>query len=305
MATISIDPDNVPVLTIAELSAVLTPTRTHELPVMKSGATEKITTAQIIDILKDELLAGTYAFTGDIDLAGNALLNNVVPGILIAETWFDTSDASFDFDSRTRFAILDMGAAGGAGGGSLSTASQASAGSGGNCGSFGRKYIDVEGLTTKQCQILLGTGGTGSAGAVGSDGGDSSYIDENGTSTLAGGKGGQIINTQVHKWGPQTASNATSTGFDRITPGYNGDSAHCTGTTINATVIAHGGKGADSPWGKGGGAVALQSSSNTQAAGTNASGFCSGGGGGSTALLGTTTAGGNGGDGVACLREYM
>lgn len=210
--------------------------------------------------------------------------------------------ATYTPTAGTKFAIVEMQAAGGGGGnGNSSGSGQVGAGSGGGAGNTLRVLVDVSDIGT--ATITHGAAGAGAttAGGNGGDAADSSY-DDGTTSWIArGGLGGPgdenrtVATIRASSTAP--SSNSVTAGANHVATiksiiGDSGDGGMCI-----STAAVRGGQGGNSPWGNGG----RMTYRNTDGinVGANGRGYGSGGSGG--ASMGAQAGGANGGDGAPAI----
>lgn len=209
--------------------------------------------------------------------------------------------ATYTPTAGTKYAIIEMQAAGGGGGNGNSSSGQVGAGSGGGAGNTLRVLVDVSAIGT--ATITHGAAGAGatSAGADGGNASDSTYSDGTTSWTVRGGLGGpgdenrSVATIRASSTAP--SSNSVTAGANHVATIKNmiGDSG--AGGMCISTAAVRGGEGGNSPWGNGG-RMTYRNTDGTNV-GANGRGYGSGGSGG--ASMGAQPGGANGGDGAPAL----
>ncbi|BCG50058.1 hypothetical protein [Ralstonia phage RP13] len=221
----------------------------------------------------------------DVSAAVGRLLN--VQKFLTAGTFTYTPTTG-----TTRILAKMVGAGGGGGGAQATNSSQNSCGGGGGSGAYAELFL-TGGFSGQT--IITGAAAVNTAGANGNNGGLTSFC---GISCAGGAGGWMAINTSYAFAMPSSASMAVSgslTASGIIVLSLNGNCGHV--GILNPAIGTFGGRGADSPLGAGGIAIA----SGVGGAGTN------NGGGGAGSVLGTNgtaLAGGQGAPGGVIIYEY-
>ncbi|HDR2874315.1 TPA: hypothetical protein QCK10_001435 [Enterobacter roggenkampii] len=191
-----------------------------------------------------------------------------------------------------------VGGGGGGGGCAANPASQASGGQGGGAGAFGAGWY-----TSGFSGVLVTVGAAGTAGTAGgvsgvNDGGNGGTTSFGSLLSVSGGLGGKPgASLLLVAIGQSTTTNtATITGANLFS--YAGDDGACAILAKTASPGSISGRGASSAYGKGAGAVSLQSD------GLAASGRGAGGSGGISYASAAAQAGGAGTAGIVIIWEY-
>lgn len=322
-----------PNITITELPATIVGKQINELPSIVNAlgsdiipayqaSTGRITVAQMLALVIDgasssfntlqKLEVGKLSVDGsdqmdsDLDLGGFWLANHAAKGMLVREPQIITStNPSWPYHARTKFAIVDLWGAGGAGGGiDAGTSGTARAGNGGTSGAYCRKFIDVTALAARTANIQIGAAGTGVSGSTGGNGGASSYVDEDITLTANGGNGGAGSTGASEISSLAQATLPLATGGDINVHGSIDYPLLVIGATTMSNMLAQSGNGGNSRFGVGGLSIYMRSTTGTSSAGNNASGFAAGGGGAICISTGGARAGGNGAPGLCIIYEF-
>jgi hypothetical protein len=230
----------------------------------------------------------------------------------VKTTLVTASDSAWAFDSKTVFAEVSAVGGGGGGGGALSSlAANATAGNGGAAGAYGRKIWDVSALTIRTLNITIGAGGAGgtSGGNDGSNGGTTTVIDGDSSVTLTapGGEAGagDSNGTSLTQFRQSSGGEKIATGGDVNLPNQNGEGGFYQGTGIASALLAKGGTGGNSPYGRGGKGAQERGTSGANSDGVDGAGYGAGGGGGASIANGGSGLGGDGMGGVVEVKEYM
>jgi hypothetical protein len=222
----------------------------------------------------------------------------VTGGSLLSVT-YHTSSTTHNFNSRTRFALVEV-QGGGAGAGTVGNTSGAATSGGGGAGGYTRKFFSTAGISS-------GTVVVGAGGASATNGGDSSWSD--GTNTLTGSGGTastSVTGTTTFQFAPGGAGGGASGGDVNINGAY-GLAGASAGPALegagNASVAS--GAGGNSQLGNGGGGRTFSlSAAPISATGLNGTGRGSGGGGGAVSLSGGGVSGGAGTSGTVIVWEF-
>ena len=206
--------------------------------------------------------------------------------------------ATYTPTAGTKYAIVEMQAAGGGGGNGNSNGSgQVGAGSGGGAGNTIQVLLDVSAIGTATITHGAAGGGGSSSGASGGTASDSSYTDGSTSFWVRGGAGGSGDENHT---GPAIAAASLAPSANFVTAGANhvttikqligslGEGGMCLGAQA-----CRGGAGGDSLWGRGG-RMTYRNSDGTSVGQT---GSWYGGGGSGGASMGSQLNGANGGDG--------
>lgn len=210
--------------------------------------------------------------------------------------------ATYTPTAGTKYAIIEMQAAGGGGGnGNSSGSGQVGAGSGGGAGNTLRALVDVSAIGT--ATITHGAAGAGGATASsdGASASDSSYDDGTTSWIVRGGSGGPgdenrtVATIRASSAAP--LANSVTAGANHVATIKNmiGDSG--AGGMCVSTAAVRGGEGGNSPWGNGG----RMTYRNTDGINVGASGRGYGSGGSGGASMGTQAGGADGGDGAQAI----
>lgn len=204
-----------------------------------------------------------------------------VSGSLINVQVF-TASGTYTPTSGMGNCVIQCLGGGGAGGGTPSNA--LSGGGGGGSGGFSQSYVTAATIGASQT-VTIGAGGTGVSNATGNAGGDTSV----GTIVIAKGGSGGIV-APASDVGQGGAGGVAGTG-NIVIPGNAG---------MKLGTNGGGGGGAGSYFG---GAVGVNSTSNSN--GTNAvANTGAGGSGGWNLTVSANRTGGNGGSGLVIIYEY-
>lgn len=280
--------------------------------ILSASASAPLAT-EIVGVTTDSLIGRDTAGTGNAELLGIGTGLQLVSGVLssvslIGMSFITASTNPFTFDSKCVFAIVEGVAGGAGGGGALSCSStQTSIGNGGAGGGWGRKFVNVSALTTKTCSLVVGAAGVGISGSDGTDGGSSSYTDENGTSTLAGGVAGvarPVISGERLYMQGIAASQPNGSGWDQNLRGEAEDPGFCTGILASGYASIRSGRGGNSPWGVGGNCIATQGNFANGGNGAAATGYGAGGGGAWSLLQTGNKTGGNATPGAFLIYQF-
>jgi len=278
--------------------------------ILSASASAPLAT-EITGVTTDSLIGRDTAGTGNAELlgigAGLLLSAGVLSSLSLVAVTLKTSSGTHNFNASTTKAIVFLSGGGGGADGCTNTgATTAAAAPGASSGAFALFIVDVNALVTKSATVTIGAAGNGgSGGADGTNGGTSSWVDDDNTVTCNGGVRGNDSETAAIKTLEPPAGGSASGGLINVN-GSVGGWALVSGTNINATLMAQGGKGADSPFGAGGKPGRLTGNSSAGDAGSNASGYGAGGGGGAriAGSSGGVAGGGNGSPGVCLILEF-
>lgn len=311
-------------LTIPDLPAITNATTSDEIPAYQSS-TGKLTIAKILALvlgtatspfdtlgkLENGKLSvdGSQPMAGDLDMDGNDVLNESFAGKMVKSPTFVTiTTTDWPYDSKTRFAVVEVLGAGSGGAGAVATtSSQASAGAGGNAGAYGVYFKDVSAMSVRTADLTIGAAGTGSSGAAGSAGGSSIYTDEAITLTAAGGSasGSPSATAVLVSGNTDGIVAAVTTGsFDYSISGEASIAYLASGTTDSSTNLVRTGRGGSTKYGRGGKDIGKTTNSSFSKAGIDAQGYGSGGGGGVAMSGAGAVAGGNGTQGLIIITEF-
>lgn len=228
------------------------------------------------------------------------------PIIASKRTVITASTSTFQYDTTTLYADIEV-LGGGGGGGATSGGSAvgtAVAGSGGGAGGYCKKLIKI----TDDIRAATKTIVVGAGGASNTNGGISSYTD--GTNTLAttaagsGAQGSWTSNAQTLFGG----NGGSSSGGDINSQGARGESSQSLGSANcgASTSACRAGAGASSIYGGGGyGYIWTAGGTANFANGAPAGGYGAGGGGGAAQNAASQNViGGTGSQGVVIITEY-
>lgn len=229
--------------------------------------------------------------------------NTGARGNLFKVTVVTVSNPTFAFDTKSKYAEVELFGGGGSGGGAggSTPAGSVQVGAGGGAGSLCYKFHEI---TTSTAAIIIGTGAAGVSGAAGAAGGTSTYVAGSVNLSAGGGGAGGMASVSTTGGIANGAGGGTATGGDDNVSGGMGGSAFGFGTGDMAVAVGVAGFGGSPPRGGSSRGSAIRSNSATQTAGLQAINRAGGGSGAATANGGTAQAGGDGGSGYAVIKEY-
>lgn len=323
---------------IDELPLTLTPKLSHAFAAMSDGVTVQLTLTQVLTLLggaapellntveelsaalgDDENFAANVTasiagklpltggtMTGVIDFGGFNPINGSLAGSLLREPQLITaSDPSFALHPASNLIrTITQGGGGGGGGATSINTTTGSAGVGGDAGDTIEEWFDVSGLDPKTIAVIIGSGGSGGIGLAGGDGSDSSITVDGVTITANGGLGGIVgasSGAAMCLSQPAAVDNILGL-FNRV--GERGGFSFAWGDTIHSFHIAISGKGGGTPYGQGGGSVALRNNAADGVDGNPALGYGAGGSGATAVHNERNRIGGGGANGLLVIEEY-
>lgn len=228
---------------------------------------------------------------------GNQILNGPVDSGRLLNIQFITATKIYSKTAGTKAIQVVTQGAGAAGGGTSATSSgQVAAAGGGAAGAFAVSNLITAGFDGTA--VTIGAGGVPVSGGSGGAGGATSF----GAFLSAPGGAGAVVQSSqpLPGFGAPGQNSASPSGSALAYGSVGNDGLH--GTTFLAAVTL-GGKGADSPYGAGGGSPGT-STTGVKADGRAAKGYGSGGSGGTTSSSGPAAIGGAGAPGLCVVFEY-
>lgn len=209
-----------------------------------------------------------------------------------------SSSETFNFNAKTKFAIVEVLGGGGGGGTASGSSTASSAGGGGGAGGYARKL--VSGVSSATITI-------GSAGSSASAGGNTSYSDGTNSITCNGGSAGSNGTSSTAGQFTSGGAGGTATGGDINFQGQKGSSSISLGSNSFsiAWYAATGGRGGSSVMGASGDGNAAAGATGGATVGSAATLYGSGGQGGASTNGGGSAAGGAGTAGLVIITEFM